>query len=60
MSISCGQINRCTDGAGNFVLDMDVSLPGGGGAVELTTEGATLTVYAGGIVTVSLAGFALP
>ena len=51
---------RCVDGAGNFVVDLDVSLPGGGGAVELTIEGGSLTVYAGGIVSMALAGFALP
>lgn len=51
---------RCVDGAGNFVVDLDVSLPDGDGAVHLTTEGGTLNVYAGGLVTMAVAGFTLP
>lgn len=46
---------RMTDGAGGFVCDLDVSLPGLGGAVELTTANNTLTLYAGGELSATLA-----
>lgn len=46
---------RMVDGAGGFVCDLDVSLPGMGGAVELTTVNNTLTLYAGGELSATLA-----
>lgn len=49
---------RLVDGAGVFVCDLDVSLPSGNGAVKLTTASGTLTLYAGGELSATVAQFA--
>ena len=46
---------RMVNGAGQFVVDLDVGLPTDNTAVKLTTVSGTLMIYAGGELSVTLA-----
>ncbi len=51
---------RMVNGAGQFVVDLDVGLPADNAAVRLTTTSGTLMLYAGGELSVSLARLVEP